>query len=468
MTRLLRTRLHGPRGSAPGLIRPRLSRRAVLHGLGGLTIGLPLLDAMLGSSAQAEPKALPKRLIVMYTPNGTIASKFWPSGDEENFTLSPILEPLAAHKSRLLVVSGVDMLSSLNGPGDAHQRGTGQCLTATELLEGDFMGDGGASAGWAGGISLDQAVANHIGNDTVFRSLELGVAVQGASVLSRISYLAANQPLPPENSPYAAYQRLFGDSLGDPLEIERRTARRKTVLDAVAEQHAKLRDKLGSEDREKLIHHLHGIDEIRARLDESVIQFDGVCQPLDQGMPLDPEIVANMPIVGKLQMDLLAMALACDITRVGTLMWSNSAANHVLSFVDPAIVEGHHSIAHKGDEDHDKVEQNMLINKWYAEQFAYLLDRLAALPEGDGSVLDNTLVLWTNEQTKGNNHDRHDMPYVLAGNAGGYFKTGRYIQFNGQKLGHNRLLVSVLNAMGIETNEFGNPEYGTGPLPGLT
>jgi hypothetical protein len=440
----------------------------MLCGLGGLTIGLPLLDAMLENSAQADPKALPKRFIVMYTPNGTIASKFWPTGSEENFTLSPILEPLANHKSRLLVMSGLDMLSSLNGPGDAHQRGTGQCLTATELLDGDFVGDGGASAGWAGGPSVDQVIANHVGKDSLYRSLELGIAVQGASVHSRISYLAANQPLPPENSPYAAYQRLFGDSLGDPKEIARRTARRQTVLDAVAEQHSKLSARLGAEDREKLVNHLHGIDEIRARLDQSVIHFDGSCQPLDQGMPIDPSLVSNMPIVGKLQMDLLAMALACDMTRVGSLMWTNSAANHVLSFVDPKIVEGHHSIAHKGDEDEAKVQQNVLINKWYAEQFAYLLDRLAALPEGDGSVLDNTLVLWTNEQTKGNNHDRHDLPYVVAGNVNGYFKTGRFVQFEGQKIGHNRLLVSLLNAMSIEADEFGNPEYGTGPLPGLT
>jgi hypothetical protein len=454
MTRLLNTR-------------PRLSRRAVLHGLGGLTVGLPLLDAMLGKSAHADPTALPKRLIVMYTPNGTIASNFWPTGDEDNFTFSPILMPLESHRPRLLVLGGIDMLSSLSGPGDAHQKGTGQCLTATELLDGDFAGDGGASAGWAGGISLDQEVANHIGTDTPFRSLELGVAVQGASVRSRISYRAAGQPLPPENSPYAAYQRLFGDSLGDPLTIERRTARRHTVLDAVADQHRKLRDRLGSEDREKLSNHLLAIEAIQTRLDQSVIEFTGACQPLDQGMPLDPDLVANMPIIGQLQMDLLAMAISCDLTRVGTLMWSNSTANHVLSFVDPNIVEGHHSIAHKGDEDQVKIAQNTKINTWYAAQLAYLLDRLAAIPEGDGTVLGNTVVLWTNEQAKGNNHDRHDMPYVLAGSAGGYFKTGRYVQFP-EKVGHNRLMVSLLNSMGIEADEFGNPEFGTGPLPGLT
>src|SRR5690606_12894690 len=134
----------------------------------------------------------------------------------------------------------IDMLSSLDGPGDAHQKGTGQCLTATKLLEGDFTGDAGQSAGWAGGISLDQRVANHFGTATPYASLEFGVAVQGSTVGSRISYRGAGQPLPPENSPYAAYQRLFADALKDPVEVERLTARRRTVLDAVADQHKAL------------------------------------------------------------------------------------------------------------------------------------------------------------------------------------------------------------------------------------
>jgi hypothetical protein len=446
---------------------PRLSRRHVLRGLGGMAIGLPLLDAMRGRSAHANDLELPKRLVIMYTPNGTISNNFWPTGTEDNFQLSPILQPLAAHQNDLLIVGGLDMLSTLSGPGDAHQKGTGQCLTATELLDGDFAGDGGASAGWAGGISLDQEVANHVGHDTPFASLELGVAVQGASVKSRISYRAAGQPLPPENSPYAAYQRLFGDSLGDPQAIERRTARRHAVLDAVADQHTALRDRLGVEDREKLHNHLLGIETIRTRLDKSVIDFAGACQPLDLGEPLDFDRVANMPVVGQLQMDLLATALACDLTRVATLMWTNSTANHVLSFVDPSIVEGHHSLAHKGDEDLAKIEQNTKINTWYAQQLSTLIDRLKAMPEGDGTVFDNTVILWVNEQTKGNNHDRRDMPYLLAGSAGGHFQTNRFVWFDGD-VGHNRLMVSVLQAMGIDTDEFGNPEYGTGPLSGLT
>lgn len=446
---------------------PPLSRRALLRGLGGAAIALPLLDAMRGRSASALGPEGPKRLIVMYTPNGTIAHNFWPTGGEFEFTLSPILAPLAPHKKDLLILRGIDMLSSLDGPGDAHQKGTGQCLTATKLLEGDFSGDAGQSAGWASGISIDQRVANHSGTATPYASLELGVAVEGSTVGSRISYRGPGQPLPPENNPYAAYQRLFADALKDPVEVQRLAERRSTVLDAVADQHEQLRDRLGVEDRVKLESHLLAVEEIRARLDQPTMQFGGVCQSLDQGLAVDPGLVANMPTIGRLQMDLLAMAFACDLTRVGTLMWTQSAATHVYSFLDPAIVEGHHSIAHKGDEDKTKVAQNTKINVWFAEQLAYLISALKAIPEGEGTVFDNTVILWTNEQAKGNNHDRMGMPYVLAGSAGGHFKTGRYI-VQGQQTPHNKLLVSLLQAMGIDDDVFGDSQYGKGPLSGLT
>jgi hypothetical protein len=163
-------------------------------------------------------------------------------------------------------------------------------------------------------------------------------------------------------------------------------------------------------------------------------------------------------------------------------MWTNSVAGHVLSFVDPAIKEGHHTLAHKGDEDSVKIAQNTKISTWYATQLAYLLDKLAGIVDVDGNtLLSNSVVLWTNEQNKGNNHSRFTMPYLLAGSAGGYFKTGRYLKYfedadaDAEKagepptdIGHNRLLVSLCNAMGIETEEFGDPRFGTGPLDGLT
>lgn len=447
-----------------------LSRRAVLRGLGGTVIALPFLGAMEGRLKRARAAGIngfPKRFVVWYTPNGTVPAKFWPTGTETNWQLSEILQPLAAHKQDLLVLDQIDMLSSLNGPGDAHQKGTGHCLTGIELQEGNFPGDAGLSAGWANGISIDQHIASRIGQDTLFPSLEFGVAVQGSDIRARISYRGPGEPIPPENNPYAAYQRMFGDATADPAALARKVAKRRAVLDSVSGEYNKLRSKLGAEDRQKLETHVEAVADIQKRLEKGVINFSGACQPLDLGVPIDHDRVVNMPDIGRLQLDLMAMAFACDLTRVASIMWTPSTAGHVYTWVDPQIREGHHSLAHKGDEDTEKVRQNTAINAWFASQLAYLITRLKAIPEGDGTVFDNTVIFWTNEQAKGNNHDRHRMPYLLAGSAGGYFNTGRYLS-PAPGAGHNRLLVSLMNAMEVEGTTFGNPAYGTAPLPNLT
>jgi hypothetical protein len=449
-----------------------LSRRAVLRGLGGTVIALPFLDAMVGIGRRAEAQALqfPKRFVIWYTPNGTVPKNFWPvrGASDSEFTLSPILEPLADHQADLLVLENIDLQASKDGPGDAHQKGTGTCLTGIQLQEGDFPGDAGESAGWAGGISIDQHIANHIGKDTTFRSLEFGVMVQGSSVRSRISYRGAGQPLPPENDPYTMYGRLFGDPSVSPEELALQKMRRQEVLQSVSGEYGRLKGKLGAEDRQKLEIHLEAVQSIQDRLAKSEIEFDGtICKRYEQGMPVDVSRVSNMPDVAKLQMDLMAMAFACDVTRVASLMWTQSTAGHIYSWLGDEIREGHHSLAHKGDEDTQKVAQNTAINRWHAEQLAYFIQKLKEIPEGDGTVFDNTVILWTNEQARGNNHDRRNMPYVLAGSAGGHFRTGRFVSQTSET-GHNKLLVSLMNAMGIDGDTFGNPDYGTGPVANLT
>lgn len=443
-----------------------LNRRALLRGALGTALSLPLLDAMSGSAWAGAP-ASPKRFVVFYTPNGTVPANFWPTAEGRDFPLSPILEPLAKHRDDLLVLGNVDMLSALSGPGDAHQKGTGQCLTATELQHGDFPGDAGAQAGWADHISIDQHIANHIGTDTPLRSLELGVAVQGSDVYSRIVYAGPGQPLPPENSPYTAYQRLFADALVDPAVFERRLQRRQKTIDVVYDDFRRLRAKLGPDDRDKLEAHLLALGALEERLSRRAVQFTDTCQPLDQGIPIDASSVSNMPVVGPLQMELIAQAFACDLTRVASIQWSYSTSDHVYRFVDSDIREGHHLLAHKGDEDTRKVLQNTRINAWFASQLAELISLLKSIPEGEGTVFDHTVILWTNEQSKGNNHDRTGIPYVLAGSGGGHFDTGRHV-VQPSPVGHQQLMVSLMQAYGIEGDTFGNPEYGTGPLAGLT
>lgn len=457
----------------------KLNRRAVLRGLGGAALSLPFLEAM-GCSKDYAPASertgraasgvtFPKRLVIFYTPNGTVPPDFFPSSpvftDQEE--LSPILAPLKAHNRDLLVLGNVSALSALReGPGDAHQKGTGQCLTGKAVQEGDFPGDAGLSCGWADGISVDQEVANHIGKSNKLLSLELGVLTFGSNIGSRLSYSGPAQPLPPETDPYAVFDRVFGDLSLDPSKPNVKTSQRKAVLDKVASDYKALKGRLGTADREKLDGHLTAIEDIASRLDKGTVPTNPACMIPTLGQGVDSTKIANMPEVAKLQMDLLTMALTCDVTRVVNLMWTNSATAKVLSFLGPDMTEGHHPMAHVGYADTVNRDKLMRISRFYAEQLAYLITRLKSIPEGDGTLFDNTLIVWTNEHADGN-HLRVNMPYVFAGTAGGYFKPGRHV-VQAREVGHQNMLVSVLNAMGVDTMTFGDPNYCTGPLTGLT
>ncbi len=443
----------------------QLSRRALLAGLGGAALSLPLLEGVprwLLPSAHAAPAARPLRFLVMWTPNGTVPENWTPSGTESTFQLSPILQPLAPHQSDILVLDGLDALSAYKGPGDAHQKATGQCLTGTELQEGTFAGADGLSAGWANGISVDQAIANHVGKETRLRSLELGVYVSGAAVNSRISYRGPAQPLPPENNPRAAFDRLFGDPTETPASRAERVARRKSVLDAVTDRYQRVLPALGSADRQKLEQHLTALRDIEQRLDSPAVLG---CQAPPRPPNIGPDRIEDIPQLGRLQIDMMVSALACDVTRVGTLMWGNSATDKTYPWLD--VHEAHHELAHRGDSDVDAKDKLTRIYRWYAEQFAYLIARLKSVPEGNGTMLDNTLVLWISEHSKGNVHDRRGLPYVAAGRAGGAVRTGRWVRYAGD-VPHNNLWVSCLNMFGVPATTFGNPAYCTGPLGRLT
>lgn len=457
----------------------QLSRRALLAGSGAV-MALPFLDAMRPARAGGACGPTPKRLIVMYTPNGTVPANFWPSGEGTNFTLSPILEPLAPHQSDLLIIGGCDLRTSNGGPGDPHQRGTGACLTGRPLLEGTFSGDANEVAGWASGISLDQHVAASIGECSAIRSLEFGVMVEDPTVRGRISYAGAGKPLPPENSPSKIYERVFEPGLSVAEKALRRE-RRSYVIDRLRDQYDGLVRRLGSEDRQRLESHVEALNELQTQVRQPGIEFGGTC--LDQPVPVFEEQFdySQLPEVGRAQIDLLAMMVRCDVTRVASLMWthSQSTASYPLTvkFGSQTFTStgGHHSLAHKGDDEAEYIAKNTAINRFFAEQLGTLIDQLKAIPEGDGTAFDNTLVFWTNEQNKGNTHDLADMPYVLAGSAGGVIETGRYLRFapelsqrRGEKgESHNRLLTTILRAMGLSDTEFGDTEFGAEELPGI-
>ena len=445
----------------------RIPRRTVLRGLGGAAIALPFLEAM-HSPRHAHADVFPKRLVVFFSANGTIPEAWTPSGGEADFTLGEILSPLEPWRDQLLVLRGIDMEAAHHGPGDGHQTGMGTMLTGTELLEGSEFCEGDCSdptqtVGWGGGISVDQRVAQTVGQDTKFPSLELGVQVQSATIWSRMSYLGPDQPIPPEDDPAKAFARIFGELGQDPFGLATQRAQRHTVLDSVAADFDALHARVGVEDRKKLEAHVTAIREIEKRLDAGG-QLGGACQIPAMDRVGDIYATENFPHVGRLQMDLLAMSLACDLTRVASLQWSTSVSNKQFSWL--GIEEGHHDLSHESDTNADARAKLVQINRWYAEQYAYLLERLSSIPEGDGTLLDNTVVLWCNELGVGNAHTRRDVPYVLAGSCGGWFRTGRSLDFEGKN--HNDLLVSICQAMGVAVDTFGNPAYCSGPLPNLT
>jgi hypothetical protein len=457
-----------------------LHRRSLLRALGGMGL-VPLLEARRASGQSAEA---PRRLLVFYTPNGTIGPQWRPRGGETDFTLGRILTPLSPWRSKLLILGGVDMALADAGFGSHHTRGMGGLLTGRPILMGNFRSAGPPTAGWASGISIDQHIARTVGAQSRFRSLELGVRVVDAEVRGRLSYLGANQPLPPMESPYDGFDRLFAGA-GPPAaptapgtlpppdpRAERLRQQRKSVLDFLTHELTGVRGFVDVDDRARLDAHLESVRDIERRLATpgptgggpapAACQKPGVAERIDLAAP------ANLPAVGRLQMDLAASALACDLTRVITLQWTHAESNQSFPFL--GITGQHHAISHAGDGDALAQESLTKINVWFAEQLAYLLERLAGYREGAGTLLDNTVVLWANEVGKGNNHAHRDLPFLLAGGGGGRLRTGRFVDYlaaGGRGQPHNNLLVSLANVMGLPDTRFGDPAHCTGPLPNL-
>ncbi len=463
----------------------RLSRRTALRGA-GTALALPWLEAMtpLGRRAYAAP---PKRFVVFFSACGTIPDAWLPTGGENDFTLGRILAPLERHKKDLVVLDGVDnaIANVDEDPGDGHMKGMGCMLTGAPLLSGKTQGGSHAPAGLASGISVDQEIVARLRPRTRFPSLELGVqaGVFGAgTVWAYSNYRGPGQPLPADNSPRSVFNRIFLDLAvagGDNSGVERLRAERQAVLDGIMGDYKRLGARVGSEDRRKIEAHLGAVDELEKRLllPRPPVTARGCVRPKPP-LALDPMANDNFPAVGRLQTDLLVMALACDLTRVATLQWSNSVSSTRFTWL--GAKRGHHDMSHDADSNLETKEMLTLINIWYAEQLAYLIDRMKQIPEGDGTLFDNTVILWCNELAKGNIHSHPNMPYVLAGRAGGRLKTGRFLRYAGavsdnkglrekpsDAIPHNNLLVSILNAFDIPATRFGSPAFCTGPLAGL-
>ncbi len=425
-------------------LRRSVSRRGFTAGLGAALLAAPFVGLLTRSRrARAATGATARRLVVFFSPNGTVPARWRPAGTETawSFPAGSILEPLASHRQRLIVIDGLQFVGATN-----HEGGMAAMLTGS-----------GAAGDPSRGMSVDQYVAAAIGGGTRLRSLELGVATSawGGSVQTRMSYSGPGQYAPPDDSPRGVYSRLYGDAAPGGTDLA--LARRQSVLDAVKGDLADLRGRLGGEEQRKLDQHLTSLRELERGLG------GGTC---DGGTPVaDLPIWANdsFPAIGRAQTDLLVAALACGATRVASIQWAHTVAPQVFTWLGHS--EGHHALSHMDDGNAAGVAAFVQAERWFATQFGLLLDKLAAAPDpdGGGSLLDTTLVVWAKEMGDARAHVCTDVPFVLAG--GGAFAPGRYLRTGGAP--HARLLVSICHALGLANPTFGNPAAGAGPLGGL-
>ncbi len=433
-----------------------MRRRAFLAALGASALA-PVLcrKSALGlpvARAQSAPPPPAKRLVIFFSPNGTVPNRYWPDGEGASFTFAPgsILEPLSVVQPRLLLLSGIDFKGVAN-----HEGGMENMLT------------GGGASTPSQGQSVDQYIASKLPADTPYASLELGVETDawGGTVQTRMLYAPGHTFVHPDQDPVSVYKRLFGgqDSSMSMPQLDAAMQKKQSVLDLLRGELTDLRDKVGAEEQNKLDAHL---DALR-RMETSLLgpaQSNGCVAPAAP-MQLDPNAHPNFDKITRSQTDLMVSALGCGLTRVATLQLSHTVGPHVFSWL--GLQEGHHTLSHSDDTNTDGVAQYVKAERWIAEQFAYLVQQLDALPEpgADGSMLDHTLLVWAKELADGRLHNCESVPFVLAG-ATGFLTTGRYLKLGGEP--HQKLLVSLCQGMGLDNATFGDPSVGQGPLEGLS
>jgi hypothetical protein len=432
------------------------NRRHFIRNLGLSAAAIPFVMG-LPDLASANAGARKQRLVIMFSPNGIVPANFWPEEVGEEFQLKPILQPLEPFKTQTLILRGIS--NRVRGDGDSHMRGMSCLLTGIELFPGNIQGGSDTPAGWASGISIDQEVKNFFQgrsqSRTRFGSLEFGVAVPNrADPWTRMSYAGPNKPVAPIDDPYQMFEKLYG-RMKDRESL-------KSILDDVREDLRKVSSKVSSEDKKVLEEHLTFVREMERELQSSDKQtLQHPVPELDPGVLLEND---NIPRVSRMQIDLLVNSFANDMARVATLQYTNSVGQAHMRWL--GIEEGHHTLSHDPDLNQGSQEKLTKINGWFCEQLAYLAQKLAASkePGGRGTLLDNTLLVWTNELGKGNSHTLDNIPFVLLGGGCG-FRMGRSLKF--EKAAHNRLWLAIAHAVGHELKTFGNPKLCEGGLLNL-
>ncbi len=434
------------------------TRREFLRDLGLCASVLPFITNLpclaIGPKTQRK-----QRLVILFSPDGVVPNTFWPTATGANFEFQASMKPLEPFKNRTLVCKGVS--DRVRGDGDNHMRGIGCLLTGIELFPGNIQGGSDTPAGWSSGISIDQEIKNYLQKSpstrTRFGSLEFGVMVPDhADTWTRMSYSGPNNPVAPIDDPYQMVGKLYGQAKDQEML--------SSVLDDLRDDLAKVRSQVGAEDRKILDEHTSLVRNMELDIRSARTTDVGHAVPVvEPGVRREND---NIPKIAKLQIDLLVSSLIADSARVATFQFTNSVGDARMTWL--GIQEGQHGLSHEPDSNKSAQEKLTRINEWYCTQIAYLAKRLAETPEpdGHGTLLDNTLIVWTNELGQGNSHTLENIPFVMVGN-GLDFKMGRALDFGHTP--HNRLLMSLAHGFGHRIDRFGNPDFcAAGPLPNLT
>ena len=441
-----------------------LARRSFLRGI-GTTLALPFLDAMMpamaGTGAAVKPTI---RLGFVYVPNGIIQKGWLPSKVGTGFEMASTMKPLEAHRDQIVVLSnlmqnGGRALS--DGAGD-HARAGASWLTGVHPKKTE-------GADIRAGVSADQIAAQELGKKTQFASLEIGLeepnlaggcdSGYSCAYTNTISWRTPTTPNPMEVNPRAVFERLFGDGEStDAASRIKRMEQDRSILDFVRGDVARLESGLGSRDKGKLDEYLEGIRDIERRIQKAEQQSASMKVPLMERPTSIPDEFTDH---AKLMSDLMVIAFQTDMTRVVSFMMAREGSNR--SYRSIGVPDGHHSVTHHQN-DPEKIAKTMKIDELHVQSFAYLLDRLKATPDGDGTLLDHSMILYGSSISDGNAHTHHDLPLVLAGGSACDIKGGRHIRYK-EETRMNNLLVTMLDKSGVRAETLGDA---TGKLDQLS
>ncbi len=444
-----------------------IPRRTFLRGLGA-AIALPMLDAMLPARALAAAAGkAPTRMAFLFVPNGAHMPDWTPAATGADFDLPYILQPLQPHKHELLVLSGLAQdkgRSNADGGGD-HARSAGSWLTCSQPLKSE-------GSQIRVGISADQVAAQVAGKETRFASLELGLEAgrQGGkcdtgyscAYSNNISWRNENTPMTREINPRLVFERLFSNELPKDLgeSAKRRSLYKKSILDFVLDDAKSLSAKVGGHDKQKLDEYLTSIREIELRVAQAEKMVAGANTAVAAGYEVPESIPESYEEHARLMCDMMVLAFQSDTTRVCTFMLANEGSNR--SYRNVGVNDGHHSLSHHQG-DHAKQMKIREINRFHIQQFAYILNRLRSIPEGEGTLLDNSMLVYGGGLADGDRHQHDDLPLIMAGRGGGTILPGRHVRYAPETPMAN-LLVAMLDRMGARGSSFGDS---TGALRGL-